>query len=158
MVKIKTKVIIMVFIVALILISAAFLFMAKNAPITTEETVSHPNNVIAIIIDLRNMRTAAQVFRNNNQEKLDTIKPELKHLAPYLENPDRFTKTSGEYLFLEANGEWWVGYNLAATDQYVEDRESVNERLLYMGGKTIFASTDINIPYNGEDIIYMPTR
>ena len=158
MLKNKTKTAMLIFIVALIVMFFAYFVAGEKTPITTEETVSHPNNVIAIIVDLRNMRTAAQIFRNDNLEKLDTIKPELKHLASYLENPARFTKTEGEYLFTEANGEWWVGYNLVATDQYSEDRKSVHKRLLYMAGKTIYGSMDINIPYNGQDIIYMPAR
>jgi hypothetical protein len=158
MIKNKTIVIMLIFIVALIVMSVAYLFETKNMTITMEESELHPNNVIAIIMDLRNMRAAAQILRNDNLKELVTVEPDLKQLANYLENPTRFTKTTGEYLFMEANGEWWVGYNLAATDLYSEDRESVHKRLLNMAGTTIYGSMDINIPYDGEDVVYMPTR
>ncbi|MCL2147028.1 MAG: hypothetical protein FWH52_04380 [Synergistaceae bacterium] len=158
MMKNKTQVIILIVVIALIALSAAFFFVVQKTKPTTEESVSYPNAVIAIIMDLRNMRAAAQIYRNDNLEKLDTIKPELKNLVNYLENPSRFTKTEGEYLFTEANGEWWVGYNLAAAENLSDDIESVHERLLYMAGNSINGSMDINIPYNREDIIYMPVR
>jgi hypothetical protein len=147
------------FIIALLIlvvaVFAAFFYINATMFITDEEAVSHPNPVVAIIVDLRNLRAAAEIFRNDNLDKLDSIKLELKLLDRYLESPARFTKTPGEYIFAEANGSWWVGYNLSATNKYSDDRKDVYTRLRMMAHGTIYSSMDIKIPYYRGDIVYM---
>ena len=146
------------YIVALLIVLIVSVFItAKMTMITTtmEESVPHPNSVIAIIVDLRNLRAAAEIYRKDNLDKLDTVKPELRLLDSYLENSARFTKTRGEYIFNEANGSWWVGYNLSATDKYSLDRAGVCERLRMMAHGSIYGSMDIRIPYFKEDIVFM---
>jgi hypothetical protein len=154
----KISVPVLVFIIVLLLVYNAFLFTTKDTTITMEESTSQPDDVVTIIIELRNLRAAAEIFRRDSLVNPDNIKPEIKLLAHYLENPARFTKTPSEYLFEEANGEWWVGYNLAATDKFSENREAEYERLKMMADRTIYGSMDINVPYNGEDIVFMLVR
>ncbi|MCL1875142.1 MAG: hypothetical protein FWF87_02640 [Synergistaceae bacterium] len=148
------------FIAALLTLFVVIIFIAikiitATIATTTEESVSYPNPVIAIIMDLRNLRASAEIFRQENLDKLGTIKPDIKLLSNYMENPARFTKNRGEYIFEEVDGVWWVGCNLDATGQSLLDREDVCERLRIMGYGTIYGSMDINIPYYKQDIVFM---
>jgi len=106
-----------------------------------------------IISDLQNLKVAAILFAADSVST-DTIKPEIDLLLSYLNNSDKFTKTPGKYLFMEADGKWWVGCSLAI-DEPSESRELVCEMLKNMGRGLIFGDMDINKPYDGEDIVLM---
>jgi hypothetical protein len=116
--------------------------------------------VPGIVSELRNMKAAVKLFLEENLDTLDTNTqdtntPEFKLLAPYFENPKRYTKKPGEYLFQKVDGKWWVGRNLALSEKFSEDLMSTSKKLNTMAGKVLYGSTDINIPYNGEDVIFM---
>ena len=153
----KAKHIKLALIAVLIVVFIVFVFTYANITITPEGSVSHPDPVLGIIIDLRNLRAAADIFLSDNSDKQVT-KLKLAELAHNLEGPSRFTETPGEYLLEEVNGRWWVGYNLTATKKYSEDRETIYEKLTMIAHKTIYGSMDISVPYLNQDIVYMPVR
>jgi hypothetical protein len=149
---------ILAFIAVLLFVFVVCMFVYTYLEMTAEVQVLHPDPVIAIVVDLRNLRAAAEIFLNENLDKQGTIKPDLRLLARHTGNPIKFTKTPNEYLFGEANGKWWVGYNLEATDLYSNNRNTVCERLKFMSGRTIYGSMDIKVPYDEEDIVFMLVR
>ena len=109
----------------------------------------NPSAVVATIISsLRNLRDAAKAFYAENSNNLDTIEPEAKLLIPYVDS-QRYTKTPGEYIFAEANGEWWVGHNLAAAKINKDLRVIIKKH----ARGYLFGSMDENSPYDDEDTI-----
>lgn len=144
------------YVAALMIVLTVSIFITVKMTMTAkEESEPHSNSIVSLIVDLRNLRSAAEIYRKDNMDRLDTVKPELKLLNNYLENPARFTKKSDEFIFKEANGSWWVGYNLAATDEFSLDRSSICERLRMMAFGSIYGSMDVSIPYFKQDIVFM---
>ena len=146
------------FVVVLLIIVVVLLFNFTYMPMTTEEPAPHPDPAIALIMDLRNLRATAEIYLNENLDKPNASKPEIKLMARRLVSPARFTKIPNEFLITEANGKWWVGYNLAVSELFSEDRKTVSETLNNMASRTIYGSTDVSVPYNGEDVVYMLVR
>ena len=108
-----------------------------------------------LIRQLRDLKVAAIMFLYNNSDKLDTIKLEIELLAPYLDSVLKYINKPEEYLFIESDGKWWVGHNLAVSGCSSQDRKAEAIKLNAHVGKAIFGSMDVNIPYDGEDIVFM---
>ncbi|MCL2146603.1 MAG: OB-fold putative lipoprotein [Synergistaceae bacterium] len=126
--------------------------------VETEEVVMSIKEFTSqVISELRNLKAASIMLFGDNYDKQDTIKPDIELLIPYMDNPSKFTKTQGEYLFLETGGKWWVGRNLAISVP-VDKRKALSEEINRIVSRTFFAGTDENAPYNGEDTIYMRVK
>ena len=125
------------------------ILMSESVDAATNSTVS------AIIRDLRNLRTAAIFFYADNVRNLETIKPEIDLLKPYLEDA-KYTKTQGEYLFEEGDGNWLVGVNLSIAAP--NERDAVAEKLKEWLGNTIYGDISQSKVYDGEEIVYMSIR
>ena len=116
------------------------------------QTATESASAAMLMSELRNMKEAAMYFRKENLDKLDTIKPEIGLIAPYLDNP-KITQKPGEYIFEEYNGEWWIGRNLAISGL---NNSEFARYLKGLGGNSIFGSMDKNVPYDGGNIVYRP--
>jgi hypothetical protein len=98
------------------------------------------------------------MFCQDNVDILDTIKPEIKLLVDYMDSPKRLLKNPGEFIFMKANGNWWVGRNLEMSGFFSKGREHLVKKLNSMAGGALYGSMDINKRYEGEDIIYMRVK
>ena len=62
----------------------------------------------------------------------------------------------GEYLLEQANGIWWVGYNLVVGNKSTDIRGVLKERA---DDARLYGVKEPNAPhYSGEDIVFMIAR
>ena len=105
-----------------------------------------------IVGDLRKLKGAATFFYADNLG-FDNVEPEIGLLKEYISNISKYTKTPGEYLFVENNGKLLVGYNLMA-GKATGDSKNLREKLKRLAKEELCNDTGES-PYNGEDTVYM---
>jgi ankyrin repeat protein len=111
--------------------------------------------VSRVFNNLRDVKSAAIFFFADNLGKINTIDPDIEFLREYKEYMKaKYYKTPGEYLFVEADGKWWVGLNLVIAGVTI-DRKELGEKLKTQTDEAYFGDIDMSMPYNGEDIIFV---
>ena len=124
---------------------------------TQIESLENETFASQLISDLRNLKAAAIMFRADNYNVYDTIKPDIKLLLPYLDKTNRYTKNQGEYFFKKVDGISWVGYNFTISAT-VDKRKALCDKLATMRSATFFGNMNENTPYKGEDIVSLIVR
>ena len=77
-----------------------------------------------IISDLRSMKAAALMFYADSMDDITTgLTLTVGYLAPYMDNPDKFTTSGSPYRFsADSDNKWFVGFHLATKNDDVKKK------------------------------------
>jgi hypothetical protein len=126
---------------AFLTLTAVFFFMIFSIG---ESTIAA--EVSTITTDLRGMKAASLMYKTDQNDDLSDLSESENHvavLAPYMDNPGKYTDPRTAYSFRVMNGVGWVGYSLDRAEKSPAVYEKLEGRAATVG---LLKSPTIDVP------------
>jgi hypothetical protein len=111
-----------------------------------------------IISDLRSMKVGALMYKSERNDDLSNLSESENHaalLAPYVDNPSKYTNPGTAYNFRVINGVGWVGYSLDRDKKIREVYEKLAGKAASVG---LLKSPALDVPPASDDVTHRYTK